>query len=378
MAVRLPRPTARGWGLLSAGSVLGGGGLALGYLAPGLLGVLSLLTLTLALILARRPAPIRVHRRATASRVAAGAAVTVVLEIMPGRDHVSTVAEHFTGPGGSALLQLGAVRSTIRYEVVARGRGVIEAGPLSLVRTDPLGLVRAVRVADDMPIHVLVHPTHHELAAVSGTGGGGGRDTSSARARAVEGAFAGLREYTLGDDIGKVHWRTSARRGRLMVREDADAARPGLTVLIDDRHGPRELDALVEAAASIVMSGRDLPVEVRLASGARSPAVAGTTAHLDMLAQAGARPDADFPAACAGLRSLASGRAVVLLSTKAAVDAASVMKVLAGGRALSLVGMIGPGDDGDVPAPATGVRLLHAADPAGFATRWNESRWWVR
>jgi uncharacterized protein (DUF58 family) len=373
------RPTARGWALLVSGAVLSGGGLGLGYLAPGALGALAFPVVALAMALAGRLPATRVGRRITAPRVRAGEPVTVVLDVTArkgtGR---ATVAERVTGVGAPVVLPLGPAHARIRYELTPQRRGVVEAGPLSLVRTDPLGLARAVRAADDVPVRLLVHPRHHHLAPVPAAGGGG-RDTS-ASVRASEGAFAGLREHAPGDDVRQIHWRTSARRGRLMVREHADSAGTGMTVLVDDRYGPDELDLLVEAAASIVRSGPDVPIELRLAGGARSPAAAGVTAHLDVLAEAVARPGADFPAACAGLRSAPTGRAIVLLSTSAAdEDTAAAMRPLAARHTVSLVGLIGPGDTGGGGlAPPAGVRLLRAADPAGFAERWNESRWWAQ
>ena len=47
--------------------------------------------------------------------------------------------------------------------------------------------------------------------------------------------LVGLHEYTMGDDLRRLHWATSARTGTLMVREDADPAEPHVCVLLDDR-----------------------------------------------------------------------------------------------------------------------------------------------
>lgn len=255
---------------------------------------------------------------------------------------------------------------------------MIEAGPLSLVRTGPLGIVRAVRRADDEAVRLLAHPRHHDLAALPGAGAGG-RDVASAATWAAEGAYAGLREYAPGDDVRHVHWRTSARRGRLMVREHADSALPGITVLVDDRYGPAELDDLAEVAASVVLSGPDFPVELLLAGGGRSPGTAGAAAHLDLLAEATARPGADFAAACGRLRSVPTGRVVVLLPARAAPeDTAAALETLAAQRVLPLVALIGADSGAEPPTPPPAVRLLRAPDPAAFATRWNESRWWTR
>ncbi|TDC49076.1 DUF58 domain-containing protein [Actinomadura sp. KC345] len=378
MAGGTPRPTRRGWGLLVSGAVLAGGGLGSGHLAPGALGALAFPTVALAMALARPPRAARVHRRVTNRRVRAGESVTLIVEVGGTDTGRVTAAERVTASAGTFVLPLGPARARTRYELTAQRRGVLEVGPLALVRTDPLGLVRAARRADDEPVRLLVHPRHHTLAALPAAGAGG-RDPSSVATRATEGAFAGLREHAPGDDVRRIHWRTSARRGRLMVREHADSTRSGVTVLVDDRRGPAELDDLAEVAASIVLSGPDLPVELRLVGGGRTPAAAGATAHLDLLAEATARPGADFAAACARLRSGPAGRAIVLLPAgTAAEDTAAALGALAARRVPSLVALIGAPSEAEPPAPPPGVRLLRADTPADFAAAWDRGRWWTR
>ncbi|MFC5752886.1 DUF58 domain-containing protein [Actinomadura rugatobispora] len=371
MAAGSPRPTARGWGLLAAGAGLCGGGLGFGYLAPAVLGALALPAVAAGLLLAGRSRPVDVRRRCPAVRARAGEPVTITLAL--DRPRPSEVVERVAGPDGEAVISLGTARARMRYEVAAGRRGVVKAGPLRLVRTDPLGLARTSCPADDVPVRVLVHPRHHPLAAVP-AGGTGGRDTSTAATRASEGAFAGLRDHAPGDDVRQVHWRTSARRGRLVVREQADAVQAGVTVLVDDRHGPAELDELAEVAASIVEHHPAVPVELRLASGALSPATASRTAHLDLLAEAGALPGADFAAACGRLRT-GSGRVVVLLPGAAEEDVPTALAALTGRTALSLVGVLGTASGVE---PPRGVRLLEAPDAAAFTERWNRTRWWAR
>ncbi|KAB2388862.1 DUF58 domain-containing protein [Actinomadura montaniterrae] len=343
-----------------------------------MLGALAFPTVALAVILARPPRAARVHRRITNTRVHVGESVTVIIETDVADAGGVTAAERVTSPAGTYDIPLGRVRAQLRYELSARQRGVLEVGPLSLVRTDPLGLARAIRLLDDQTVRVLVHPRHHELAVLTAAGAGG-RDASSAVTRSIEGAFAGLREHTPGDDVRQIHWRTTARRGRLMVREHAVSPRPGVTVLVDDRHGQAELDDLAEAAASIVLSARGLPVELRLASGGYSPSSAGVTAHLDLLAEAAARPGADFQAACALLRSAPTGRVVVLLSARATpADTAAALDALAARRVLSLVALIGHFRETDHPPASTaGGRILQAHTPAAFATGWNQTCWWT-
>ncbi|WP_160573702.1 DUF58 domain-containing protein [Actinomadura physcomitrii] len=377
MAGGSPRPTARGWGLLAAGTVLCGLGLGLGYPALAALGAPAFPAVAAGLLLAGRSRPVRVRRRCSAVRTRAGEPVRITVDLdEPPR---AEAFDRVRGPGGEAVVPLGTAGTRTRYEVAADRRGVLEIGPLSIVRTDPLGSARTSCPADDVPVRVLVHPRHHPLAAVP-AGGTGGRDASTAATRASEGAFAGLRDHAPGDDVRQVHWRTSARRGRLVVREHADTLRAGLTVLVDDRHGPAELDPLAEVAASIVAHHPAIPVDLRLAGGARSPATAGRTAHLDLLAEATARPDADFAAACGRLRT-GPGRAVVLLPATASRDAATALAALAGRTALSLVGVIGTAGGAEPPherGARRGVRLLEAPDAAAFAERWNRAPWWAR
>ena len=378
MAGGTPRPTGRGWWVLASGAVLAAGGLGLGRLAPGALGALAFPAVALAMVMTRPPRATRVRRRVTNARLRAGESVTVIVGMDRADTGRVTAAERVTGSAGAFVVPLGPARAEMRYELTAQRRGALEAGPLDLVRADPLGLVRATRRADDEPLRLLVHPRGHELAVLPAAGDGG-RDTSAAATRATEGAFAGLREHAPGDDVRQIHWRTSARRGRLMVREHADSPRPGVTVLVDDRHGPAELDDLAEAAASIVLSGPDLPVELRLAGGGYSPGSAGATAHLDLLAEATARPGADFPAACLRLRSGRTGRAIVLLPARTAPeDTAAALDALAARRVPSLVALIGAASEAEPPVPPPGVRLLRADTPADFAERWNQSRWWAR
>lgn len=83
--------------------------------------------------------------------------------------------------------------------------------------------------------------------------------------------FDSLREYVVGDELRRVHWRTSARVGELMVRENVDTSLPRLVVLLDNRaaaHPQRSagvaesFESACEAAASVVTAAHraDLPV----------------------------------------------------------------------------------------------------------------------
>jgi uncharacterized protein (DUF58 family) len=78
----------------------------------------------------------------------------------------------------------------------------------------------------------------------------------------------GLREYLPGDDLRRLHWATSARSGKLMVREDADPSSAHLTLLVDDRKASyasdRDLEEAVEVAASLAVAAAESDHGVRL------------------------------------------------------------------------------------------------------------------
>jgi uncharacterized protein (DUF58 family) len=86
------------------------------------------------------------------------------------------------------------------------------------------------------------------------------------------GDFHTLREYAPGDDLRHVHWRSTARRGHLMMRQNETRRRTPVLVLLDVRPGSHDrasFERAVEACASIVtaIERSDRPVEVMLSTG---------------------------------------------------------------------------------------------------------------
>ncbi|HWU20352.1 MAG TPA: DUF58 domain-containing protein, partial [Nocardioides sp.] len=86
---------------------------------------------------------------------------------------------------------------------------------------------------------------------------------------------ATVREYRRGDDLRRVHWRSSARVGELMVRREEHPWEARATVLVDDResahagHGPTSsLETAVVIAASVAEHLDQRGYAVRLATSA--------------------------------------------------------------------------------------------------------------
>jgi uncharacterized protein (DUF58 family) len=181
------------------------------------------------------------------------------------------------------------------YRLNTAQRGVFDLSELRLVRSDPLGLWHTERL-DGQPDTLIVHPAHRLLRAFPG---GSVRSLESETKDLVPHgsvSFHALREYVPGDDRRLVHWRSSARIGSLMVKENVDLSVPSMLLLVDDRASgyerPEDFEGALELAASVAVTAERRGYSVSLVG----PAAAGRGVHglasvLDLLAgvQLGAR-----------------------------------------------------------------------------------------
>ncbi|MGS2640452.1 DUF58 domain-containing protein [Streptosporangium sp. LJ11] len=146
----------------------------------------------------------------------------------------------------------------IDYRVRSDLRGRFGIGPLSIRISDPFGLVELTRsftISDTLMVTPQVVALPHVRLAGEWTGGGDSRTRSVAAAGDDDVA---PREYRQGDDLRRVHWRSTARHGELMVRREEQQWQSRGALLLDTRRyahrgeGPRSsFEAAVSAAASI-------------------------------------------------------------------------------------------------------------------------------
>ena len=143
------------------------------------------------------------------------------------------------------------------YRLPTNRRGRFHIGPLAVSATDPFGLARRTWTLTT-PGDVLVCPRVHHILAPRQAGGRlvASVETVHARAQAADGEeFLTLREYEVGDDLRRVHWRSTARVGDLMIRQDEAQWRARAVVLLDTRpgaHEGRSFETAIEATASVV------------------------------------------------------------------------------------------------------------------------------
>lgn len=180
----------------------------------------------------------------------------VAIENSAGRPQLPTVVEL---PVGDALRELtvpllGAQQSTtLTAQVPAPRRGVIAVGPLTVARRDPLGLLsREVTWPDRHLVHV--HPATVPLPSSTA---GLVRDLEGAPRQRLTDAdlsFHALREYTAGDALRHVHWKSTAKTGTLMVRQFEESQTARVAVLFDARRDEYASDEEFELAVSVAAS----------------------------------------------------------------------------------------------------------------------------
>ncbi len=151
------------------------------------------------------------------------------------------------------------------YRVRADVRGRYRVGPLTVRLADPFGLVELVRsftTAARLTVTPPIVPLPHGRLMGSWAGGG------ESRARTVSTAGeddVAPREYRHGDDLRRVHWRSTARHGELMVRREEQHWQSRGTLFLDTRRlahwgdgADSSFEQAVSAAASIgVQLGRE-------------------------------------------------------------------------------------------------------------------------
>ncbi|WP_203708843.1 DUF58 domain-containing protein, partial [Asanoa iriomotensis] len=267
--------------------------------------------------------------------------------------------------------------TTVDYAVPTTRRGVVRVGPLRVSRRDPLGLVSAARSHGGTGT-VWVHPRIHPLAAVPA----GAMRSLDGRVDSVPHGtitFDSLREYVVGDELRRVHWRTSARIGELMVREQLDTSLPKLVVLLDNRataHPDRTageaptFESACEAAASVITAAarEDVDATLLLVAGDPTPA----TRPLDRLAEA-TLVSGDLKAATDRLRQQRAGDTVVFLTGTGARGDLGLVGGLRGPYAAIVAAVFG---EGGTPSGAEGMVILDATDGPSFATAWDGVRGW--
>lgn len=146
----------------------------------------------------------------------------------------------------------------ITYPLVARNRGRFSTGPLLVRGEDAFGLVTHDRQFK-ATTEVMVMPRMYPLSKSKLLGAGSNTGESRPKTIGTLGPDdVMIREYRPGDDVRRIHWPSTARRGEVMVRREEQAWDPSATIILDSRRnahvgsGPdSSFEVAVSAAASV-------------------------------------------------------------------------------------------------------------------------------
>ncbi|KAA6432076.1 DUF58 domain-containing protein [Agrococcus sediminis] len=148
----------------------------------------------------------------------------------------------------------------------AHPRGRWRLAPVEVSALDPFRVVRTTRTIDPRA-SLVVGPEVLEVPSASLRSN---REQGRiAQSRTADDVDAMVRQWRPGDPQRRVHWRQSAKRGELMVRQEANPATDDDVVLVDTAGaaglGRDAEDRLARAACSIAraLAGRDRVVQVR-------------------------------------------------------------------------------------------------------------------
>ncbi|WP_028281504.1 DUF58 domain-containing protein [Arthrobacter sp. H5] len=139
------------------------------------------------------------------------------------------------------------------FTIPTQRRAVIVVGPVRSVRADPLSLLRR-QVLWTEPTDLYVHP---RTAPLVGSAAGFIRDLEGLPTKELSSAdvsFHALRDYVPGDDRRHIHWKTTARTGKLMVRQFEETRRSHLAVALSTNTNEYETDIEFELAVSVASS----------------------------------------------------------------------------------------------------------------------------
>ncbi|MFC4242447.1 DUF58 domain-containing protein [Gryllotalpicola reticulitermitis] len=273
--------TPAGWLLIVCAVVLLPLGFVLGWMELVVAGLVALVVLAIAIPFLVGTLTYEVGFTLPVERVVAGSVVTGTLTITNASRRIQ-LPSRVDVPVGRGLtdvwIPLLRPGHTHGEDIIvpAHRRGIIDVGPVTTVRTDPLGTLK--REAAWADVHRLfVHP---KTVTVPSTSSGFVRDlegTPSGDVVTDDISFHQIREYQPGDGRRHVHWKSTAKTGRLMVRQFEETRRARLAIVLGMHEDEFASDDEYELAVSVVGS-----LGVRAIRDGRQVAVIASDEILDV------------------------------------------------------------------------------------------------
>lgn len=272
---------------------------------------------------------------------------------------------------------------TLRYDVEGVRRGISTLGPLVLRTVDGFGLAQREQAFGDtrtitvVPQVVALSPLPTKVGAAGGTA----QTRSSRLGQGADNLIP--RPYMSGDSRRRIHWRATAHRGDLMVRQEEEEASPDAMVVLDraaarwQRPGD-EPDPGFEAAVSLCASAAlrfvqdGYSVDVVDSGGSLLGALRGHEDDRDglMVALATVLPRGE----ARDLRAIVGGNPPgPLVFVTGRIDAAEAARLSSAGAAAPMLIAVAP-EPGALAAAAEHGWNTAAVDPEGdLADAWSDA-----
>ena len=273
------------------------------------------------------------------------------------------------------------------YRLPTDKRGILRIGPMTIEVGDPFGLAH-ISARATAAIDVTIFPAIMDIVAPPFTVGHdplGSAHAPNSTTRSGDDFYA-LRQYTVGDDMRRVHWRSTARHGELMVRQHELPWQGRVTVMLDTRkHGPDEevFELAVSAAASVLAASANRRDITRLVTtdGTDSDFASGhihLDALLEFLAAVRVSGRGGIKLAVTKLHRHSTGGALVAMviaPTRSDIEALMQLRQSYGSVTIVVTGSAAevedPGGSETVARVGPKTTILTVESPSRFTESWN-------
>jgi uncharacterized protein (DUF58 family) len=386
-----PTLTNRGWSLCGAAAALLVGARVLGVEELAMLAAACFLVVVVAFIKGRRHAlRLSAERVLRPTRAEAGEAARADLTLMNlGRRSTPVLAAVDSFDTGRRVARFlvpplaPGETADAAYRLPTARRGIYTVGPLKLSVHDAFGVVETgITLAGEDKF--VVYPKVEDVLPLPGAASREARMGAMQASRVPVGLdFFGLREYEVGDDLRRVHWRSTARTGELMLRQDEMPWEARSTILLDTRpstHHGESFERAVEMAASLATAmcrGRRQVrfmttggIDIRSAGGDRYPQI------MEYLAGASLETYVRWDQVMEGLRRTAEGPLAAIVADVERTDFVA-LGALRARLGLIFICAIRPSAYGEVdvnPVPAApGGLVVPVSSTSPFKSAWNQA-----
>ncbi len=291
--------TPGGWFLLATVAAALIVGLPLAWMPLVAAGVAGLVLVLVALLFLLGGRSFQVQVSVAKDRVEVGEPLGGELSVQNAGRGVS-LPTILTLPVGAGLVEVGIpfLRAGAAFNedlnIPTQKRAVVQVGPPATTQSSPLGIF--VRETVWPGSHtVYVYP---KTTALPATTSGLIRDLEGephARIVPDDLSFHAIREYQPGDQRRHIHWKSTAKTGRLMVRQYEETVRSEMLIVLSTRAGEYqdedEFELAVSVAGSFGLRALQDGRSVRFAAGAPLPQLAASgLSAVTTIATTGAGP----------------------------------------------------------------------------------------